>query len=115
VYSKPQIEPLRRSRQGWDAGRDAKIVLQGASALAAAIGLTTIPAIANDLQIQQFGWANSAGGAQSGFMNRIGIYQNGRWHRVISQQFGNHNLAAVGQCCGSERLERWRRKADLAK
>lgn len=39
-----------------------------ATALAALVGITTAaPAMANDVRIEQYGWSNSAGGAQNGF------------------------------------------------
>ena len=47
-------------------------------ALAALLGATAaVPAMANDVRIEQYGWANSAGGSQHGGRNRIRVYQNG--------------------------------------
>ncbi|MER8766395.1 curlin, partial [Mesorhizobium sp. M0968] len=69
-----------------------------ATALAALVGITAAaPAMANDVRIEQYGWSNSAGGAQNGFKNRIRVYQNGRFNKVIGQQRGRHNLSAIGQ------------------
>ncbi|MGV1819852.1 LuxR C-terminal-related transcriptional regulator [Agrobacterium sp. CG160-95] len=49
-----------------------------AIALSALVGFTaTAPAMANDVRIEQYGWSNSAGGAQEGYGNRIRTYQNG--------------------------------------
>ena len=42
-----------------------------ATAIAALIGLSAAPAMANSLSIQQFGFGNAAGGGQVGFANQI--------------------------------------------
>lgn len=43
-----------------------------ASALVVLVGIAaTAPAMANDVRIEQYGWSNSAGGAQEGYGNRI--------------------------------------------
>ncbi len=69
-----------------------------ATTLAALVGITAAaPAMANDVSIEQYGWSNSAGGAQNGFKNRIRVYQDGRFNTVIGQQHGRHNLSAIGQ------------------
>ena len=67
------------------------------SAIIAAIGFASVPAMANDLFIEQFGFGNGAGGGQVGFGNLIGVHQNGVFNGANSQQFGNGNVAAVGQ------------------
>jgi minor curlin subunit len=48
------------------------------AALAGLVAFTSVPAFANDISIRQYGWGHSAGGAQHGFRNRIGIHQDGR-------------------------------------
>lgn len=69
-----------------------------ASALVALVGLAAAaPAMANDVRIEQYGWSNSAGGAQEGYGNRIRTYQNGGYNRIVGHQYGRHNLSAVGQ------------------
>jgi hypothetical protein len=69
-----------------------------AIALSALVGFTaTAPAMANDVRIEQYGWSNSAGGAQEGYGNRIRTYQNGGYNRIVGHQYGRHNLSAVGQ------------------
>ena len=69
-----------------------------ASALVALVGIAAAaPAMANDVRIEQYGWSNSAGGAQEGYGNRIRTYQNGGYNRIVGHQYGHRNLSAVGQ------------------
>jgi major curlin subunit len=68
-----------------------------ATTFAALIGIVSVPASANDVFLDQFGFGNQAGGAQTGFGNQIGIMQNGIFNGAVSEQYGNGNTAAVGQ------------------
>ena len=44
------------------------------SALAAIIGFSALPASANSISIEQWGWSNTIGGSQDGRRNAIGIF-----------------------------------------
>ncbi len=56
-----------------------------ATALVALVGMNVAaPAMANDVRIEQYGWGNSAGGAQQGYWNRIRTYQNGDYNRLVA-------------------------------
>ncbi|MDR6590858.1 curlin [Agrobacterium tumefaciens] len=87
-----------------------------ASALVALVGIAAAaPAMANDVRIEQYGWSNSAGGAQEGHDNYGSTYQNGSRnvagigqfgsnHTTILTQDGNGNIAAgvqVGRGCSA--------------
>ncbi|MFC3136481.1 curlin, partial [Microbaculum marinum] len=68
-----------------------------ATAIATTLGLSAVPAMANSVYLNQYGWGNAAGGAQAGHNNTIGIHQNGIFNGAVSQQQGKNNLSAIGQ------------------
>ena len=72
-----------------------KIII--AATLAASFGAVSVPAMANDIYINQFGWGNSAGGTQSGTGNAIGAFQDGWWNSSTHHQSAHGNVAASGQ------------------
>ncbi|MEQ8166061.1 MAG: curlin, partial [Alphaproteobacteria bacterium] len=72
-----------------------KIII--AATLAASFGAVSVPAMANGIYINQYGWGHSAGGTQSGTGNTIGIFQDGWWNSSTNQQSGQGNVAASGQ------------------
>ena len=49
------------------------------------------------VNVQQYGYGNGAAGAQTGFLNDMGIYQNGAYNTTIASQDGNFNTTVVGQ------------------
>ena len=73
------------------------IKLLTSSALALLIGFSAAPALANGVQIQQYGWGNAAGGAQAGWKNKVGIHQNGWLNGAAAHQKGWKNTSAIGQ------------------
>ncbi|TGS03268.1 hypothetical protein EN852_035880 [Mesorhizobium sp. M2E.F.Ca.ET.209.01.1.1] len=69
-----------------------------ATAFAALVGVTAVaPAMGNDVNLEQYGWRNSAGGAQHGYRNRVHFHQDGRFNTAIGQQYGHRNLSVIMQ------------------
>ena len=51
------------------------------TAFAAIVAFSSVPAMANDVFINQFGFGHAAGGQQIGNDNQIGVFQDGAVQR----------------------------------
>src|SRR5690554_1797674 len=78
-----------------------------AGAVVAAFSLVSIPAMANDVFINQWGFGHAAGGVQTGWNNTIGVHQYGWWNSSTSEQYGNNNTSAVGQDGWNNDAQTW--------
>ncbi|MBO6722786.1 MAG: curlin, partial [Roseitalea sp.] len=67
-----------------------KLIIAASLAIASAFAA---PAMANDVTIDQFGFGNSAGGGQTGWNNKLGVFQDGVFNNTIIEQFGSNNTA----------------------
>ena len=66
------------------------------TAAAALVALGSLPASANSVWLDQYGFGNEAGGVQTGNGNAIGVYQNGIFNGAIAKQYAC--LQSVEQC-----------------
>jgi minor curlin subunit len=64
------------------------------------IALFAAPALANGghrISVEQWGHANSIGGGQSGFGQRLSVVQEGHGNVTVNTQDGRRNRTVVGQ------------------
>ena len=82
-----------------------KLIITTTAALA--LSAAALPASANGINIEQFGFGNVTGGTQNGFNNLIGIFQDGHHNEGLSRQFGNGNTTAIGQTGAHNFADAW--------